>query len=100
FTQYPGIRNYMHSSITRAREQGYVTTLFGRKCQMRGIRDKNPAIRQFSERAAINAPLQGTAADIIKKAMIALQDTLEKQKLPARLLLQVHDELVLEAPEK
>jgi DNA polymerase-1 len=93
FQQYPGIRDYMEATKEFARAHGYVTTLFGRRCHVPGINDKNGARRQFSERAAINAPLQGTAADIIKKAMIAID-----KKLPpeSRMLLQVHDELVFE----
>lgn len=100
FKQYPGIRAYMEAAKETARRQGYVTTLFGRKCFLEGIQDKNPARRAFAERAAINAPLQGTAADIIKKAMIRLPEALRKTNLSARLILQVHDELILEAPEK
>lgn len=92
FAQYPGIRDYMERAKAEAREHGYVTTLFGRRCHVPGILDKNGARRQFSERAAINAPLQGTAADIIKRAMIAVANA----KLNARMLLQVHDELVFE----
>src|SRR3546814_9456741 len=82
-----------------AREQGFVTTLFGRKIHVPGIKDKNPAMRSFSERAAINAPIQGAAADIIKRAMIRVPPALEKASLRARMLLQVHDELLLEVPE-
>ncbi len=100
FKQYPGIRAYMDTIKEAARKQGYVTTLFGRKCYLEGINDKNPSRRAFAERAAINAPLQGTAADIVKKAMIRLPDALKKALLSARLILQVHDELILEAPEK
>jgi DNA polymerase-1 len=81
-----------------AREQGYVTTLFGRRCHVPGINDKNPARRSFMERASINAPLQGTAADIIKRAMIRIPEAFKSAKLEARMLLQVHDELVFEAP--
>jgi DNA polymerase-1 len=84
----------------RAREMGYVTTLFGRRCHLPGIKDINPARRSFMERAAINAPLQGTAADIIKRAMIRIPGALAAQKLKARMLLQVHDELLFEVPEK
>jgi DNA polymerase-1 len=83
-----------------ARERGFVTTLFGRRIHVPGIKDKNPAMRSFSERAAINAPIQGTAADIIKRAMIRVPPALEDAKLDARMLLQVHDELLLEVPEK
>jgi DNA polymerase-1 len=82
-----------------AREQGYVETLFGRRCFVPGIKDGNPARRGFAERQAINAPLQGTAADIIKRAMIRVPPALEEAGLSARMLLQVHDELVFEAPE-
>lgn len=99
FKQYPGIRHYMDQTIEYAKEHGYVKTLFGRKCFVRDINAKNPALKQFSERAAINAPLQGTAADIIKKAMIKLQDAINKKGLKADILLQVHDELIIEADE-
>ena len=100
FKRYPGIRDYMDEMKKAARERGFVTTLFGRKIHVPGIKDKNPAMRSFSERAAINAPIQGTAADIIKRAMIRVPPALENAKLSARMLLQVHDELLLEVPEK
>jgi DNA polymerase-1 len=99
FERYPGIRAYMDASKTAARERGYVTTPFGRKIYIPGIKDKNPAMRSFSERAAINAPLQGGAADIIKRAMIRVPAALEKARLKARMLLQVHDELLFEVPK-
>jgi len=99
FKRYPGIREYMERTKDFARKHGYVTTLFGRRCHMPGIADKNPARRAFMERAAINAPLQGTAADIIKRAMIRLPDALRDANLKARMLLQVHDELLFEVPE-
>jgi DNA polymerase-1 len=99
FARYPGIRDYMHRTKMRAREMGYVTTLFGRRCHVPGIKDSNPARRSFFERAAINAPLQGTAADIIKRAMIRIPDALAAKKLKARMLLQVHDELLFEVPD-
>ncbi len=98
FVQYPGIKAYMEHTIAHARQHGYVTTLFGRKCYTTGIHDKNPNMRNFAERAAINAPLQGTAADLIKRAMIRVQQELVQQNLTTKLLLQVHDELILEAP--
>jgi DNA polymerase-1 len=98
FERYPGIRDYMERTKAAARRQGFVTTLFGRKCHVRGINDKNQALRGFAERAAINAPIQGGAADIIKRAMTRLPAALAKAKLKARMLLQVHDELVFEAP--
>jgi len=99
FERYPGIRDYMERTKKVARERGFVTTLFGRRCHLPGILDKNPARRSFMERAAINAPLQGTAADIIKRAMIRVPPALKKAKLRARMLLQVHDELLFEVPE-
>lgn len=99
FAQYPGIRDYMESAKVFAREHGYVSTLFGRRCHVPGIQDKNAARRQFSERAAINAPLQGTAADIIKKAMIIIDNKIASDALPLRMLLQVHDELVFEVQD-
>ncbi len=98
FAKYPGIRDYMERAKDEARRKGYVTTLFGRRCHVPGIADKNPARRSFMERAAINAPLQGTAADIIKRAMIRMPAALAKAKLGARMLLQVHDELLFEVP--
>ena len=100
FERYPGIRGYMDRTKALAREQGFVTTLFGRKIHIPGIKDKNPARRSFSERAAINAPIQGTAADIIKRAMIRVPPALEKAGLAAKMLLQVHDELLFEVPKK
>ncbi|WP_135079749.1 DNA polymerase I [Terasakiella sp. SH-1] len=96
FEQYPGIRKFMESAKEEARENGYVTTFMGRKCFIPGINDKNGALRAMGERAAINAPIQGGAADIIKKAMIRLPDALNSAGLSSKLLLQVHDELVLE----
>ncbi len=98
FEKYPGIRDYMNRTKESARRSGYVTTLFGRRCHVPGIADKNPARRSFMERAAINAPIQGTAADIIKRAMIRIPAALASAKLQARMLLQVHDELVFEVP--
>ncbi|CUW37477.1 DNA polymerase I [Magnetospirillum sp. XM-1] len=99
FARYPEIRAYMERTKEEARENGFVTTLFGRKVFTPGIKDKNGAMRAFAERAAINGPIQGGAADIIKRAMIRLPAALADAGLAARLLLQVHDELVLEAPE-
>jgi DNA polymerase-1 len=99
FERYPGIRDYMERAKTEAHAEGYVTTLFGRICHVPGINDRNPARRGFSERAAINAPIQGSAADIIKRAMIRMEEALADAKLDAAMLLQVHDELVFEVPE-
>ncbi|WP_439491400.1 DNA polymerase I [Blastomonas fulva] len=99
FSRFPGIRNYMAHTIAAAREQGFVSTLFGRKAHVPMIGSRNQAERQFSERAAVNARIQGTAADIIKRAMVQLPPALAAAGLGARMLLQVHDELVFEVPE-
>lgn len=96
FQQYPGIQDYMTQAIDFAKENGFVLTKLGRKCHLKDINSKNPTLKNFSERAAINAPLQGTAADIIKKAMINLSDELAKNNSTAQMLLQIHDELILE----
>jgi DNA polymerase-1 len=100
FERYPGIRDYMERTKDFARKHGYVLTPFGRKIHLRFIHDKSQGMRAFAERAAINAPLQGGAADIIKRAMIRLPGALSAAKLKARMLLQVHDELLFEVPEK
>ncbi|MCF3628180.1 DNA polymerase I [Thalassospiraceae bacterium LMO-SO8] len=99
FEQYPGIKAYMERTKEQAKKQGFVETTFGRKCHVRGINDRNPNMRGFAERAAINAPIQGGAADIIKRAMIRLPDALAEAGLNARMLLQVHDELIFEVPD-
>ncbi len=99
FARYPGIRTYMDRTKEQARINGYVTSPFGRRCWIPGIADKNPARRAYGERQAINAPLQGGAADIIKRAMVHLPKALKDAGLTARLVLQVHDELLFEAPE-
>lgn len=99
FEKFPGIRKYMDDTIASCRESGYVETLFGRKCHIPNIRDKNGALRQFGERAAINAPIQGTAADIIRRAMVRMDEALADAGLGGvKMLLQVHDELVFEVP--
>jgi DNA polymerase-1 len=100
FTRYPGIRDYMERTRAQAREQGYVTTLFGRRCHIRGLTDRNPSVRSFAERLAINAPIQGGAADIIKRAMIRVARALRKAGLRTQMLLQVHDELLFEVPHE
>ena len=89
----------MEETKARARADGFVTTLFGRRCHYPNIRAKNPSERAFNERAAINAPIQGTAADIIRRAMIRMEPALREAKVEAAMLLQVHDELVFEVPE-
>jgi DNA polymerase-1 len=99
FERFPGIRDYMEETKAFAKQNGYVLTLFGRKCHYPEIAHSNGSIRAFNERAAINARLQGTAADIIRRAMVRMEPALEKAKLSARMLLQVHDELVFEVPD-
>jgi DNA polymerase-1 len=99
FERFPGIRDFIEESKGYAKKHGFVYTLFGRKCHYPEIRASNASIRSFNERAAVNARLQGTAADIIRRAMIRMDSALEKQKLNAQMLLQVHDELVFEVPE-
>jgi DNA polymerase-1 len=99
FARYPGVKNYMDSTREQARQQGYVETVFGRRLWLPEINASNGMKRQGAERAAINAPMQGTAADLIKLAMIRVQHWLEKEKLHSRLIMQVHDELVLEVPQ-
>jgi DNA polymerase-1 len=99
FARYPGVKAYMDRAKAFALEHGYVTTAFGRRIWTPGIKDKNPARRNFQERAAINAPLQGAAADIIKIAMAQIPEALKAAGLSSRMLLQVHDELLFEAVE-
>jgi DNA polymerase-1 len=96
FARYPGVKRYMDETRALAREQGYVETVFGRRLYLPEIGSRNSQLRQYAERSAINAPMQGTAADIIKRAMIEVHDWLRREHLPARLVMQVHDELVLE----
>lgn len=99
FERFPGIRAYMDETRDFCRNHGYVTTLFGRKCHYPDIKASNASVRAFNERAAINARLQGTAADIIRRAMTRVEDALSQKKLSAQMLLQVHDELIFEVPD-
>jgi DNA polymerase-1 len=99
FERFPGIRDYMDSTKEFCRKHGYVETLFGRKCHYPEIKASNGSVRAFNERAAINARLQGTAADIIRRAMTRVEDALAEKKLSAQMLLQVHDELIFEVPD-
>ncbi len=99
FERYPGVKTYMDNIRAQAREAGYVETLFGRRLYLPQINDRNAQRRQYAERSAINAPMQGTAADIIKKAMIDLHQWLHESEAPARMIMQVHDELVFEVDE-
>jgi DNA polymerase-1 len=96
FTRYPGVKRFMDNTRHQAREDGYVETVFGRRLFLPDIRASNSQLRQYAERAAINAPMQGTAADIIKRAMISVDAWCEQTNAPARLIMQVHDELLLE----
>jgi DNA polymerase-1 len=99
FARYPGVKQYMDDTREQARAQGYVETLFGRRLFLPDIKSKNAATRQYAERTAINAPMQGSAADIIKKAMLAVDAWLCGSGLQTRMIMQVHDELVFEVPE-
>ena len=98
FKKFPEIKDYMNTTIKFCRKNGYVNNIFGRRIHLRGINDKNFSIRSFQERAAINAPIQGSAADIIRLAMIEVDKKIEKEKkINAKMLLQIHDELVFES---
>ncbi len=99
FEKFPGIRKYMTDTIAGARKAGFVETIFGRRTYVGGINDRNPAMRGYAERQAINAPIQGAAADVIRRAMIRMPDALKKARLSTKMLLQVHDELVFECPK-
>jgi DNA polymerase I len=99
FARYPGVKQYMERTRTQAHELGYVETVFGRRLYLPDIQSRNASMRQYAERSAINAPMQGTAADIIKRAMIDVDHWLQTSRFEARLIMQVHDELVFEVPE-
>lgn len=99
FERFPGIRDYMENTKAYAREHGYVETIFGRRIHYPEIKSSNPSVKAFNERAAINAPIQGSAADIIRRAMIRMEPALQQAKLSARMLLQVHDELIFEVDD-
>ena len=99
FERFPGIKDFMENTKQSCRENGYVTTAFGRRCHYPEINSKNPQQRAFMERAAINAPIQGTAADILRRAMIRMENAIAQAGLSAKMLLQVHDELIFETPE-
>ncbi|MEP6883548.1 MAG: DNA polymerase I [Gammaproteobacteria bacterium] len=100
FERYPGVKRYMEETRRQARETGFVETVFGRRLYLPEIQSRNQALRQYAERSAINAPMQGTAADIIKRAMIQVDAWLQASQVPARLIMQVHDELVLEVADE
>jgi DNA polymerase-1 len=97
FNSYPGVKKYMDESIRKAREKGYVTTMFGRRRYLRDIQSRNQVVRGNAERNAINAPIQGTAADIIKVAMVRIHERLKTEGFASKMILQVHDELIFEA---
>ncbi|HET6786602.1 MAG TPA: DNA polymerase, partial [Aquabacterium sp.] len=99
FQRYPGVKRYMDDTRVTAKDQGYVETVFGRRLWLPEINSPNGPSRAGAERAAINAPMQGTAADLIKLSMVAVQDELDRQDKGSRMIMQVHDELVLEVPE-
>jgi DNA polymerase-1 len=100
FARYPGVAAYMERTRQEARERGYVETVFGRRLFLPDIHSSNVARRQGAERQAINAPMQGTAADLIKMAMVVVQGWIERERLGTKLVMQVHDELVFEVPEE
>ena len=99
FDRYPGVKAYMDGIREKASKQGYVETVFGRRLYLPEINARNMQRRQYAERSAINAPMQGTAADIIKRAMLAVHEWLQTSRSDARMIMQVHDELVFEVPE-
>ena len=100
FARYPGVRRYMDSTRIRARETGFVETVYGRRLYLPDIRSSNRQLQQYAERSAINAPMQGSAADIIKRAMLWIDDWCRREAVPVSLIMQVHDELVLEVREE
>jgi DNA polymerase-1 len=99
FEQHPGVTNYLEQTKNQARERGYVATLLGRRRYIPEINATNRMVRESAERMAINMPVQGTSADIIKVAMVRLQEEMDKRCLKSKMLLQVHDELIFEVPE-
>ncbi len=100
FQRYPGVKRYMEEKVAEAREKGYVTTLLGRRRPIPGLKAREKSVREFAERTAINTPIQGSGADLIKLAMLAIDRRLAQEGYTARLILQVHDELLLEVPEE
>ena len=100
FLRYPGVKKFMDEAVKKGYDQGYAVTMMGRRRQLPELKSSNANIRNFGERAAMNTPVQGTAADIIKLAMVRVHDALKKEGLKARLILQVHDELLIETPKE
>ena len=99
FNRYPGVKSFMDLTRDNAKQNGFVETVYGRRLYLPEINARNAARRQYAERTAINAPMQGTAADIIKRAMLQVDKWLQKKEMDARLIMQVHDELILEVPQ-
>ena len=99
FARFPGVKQYMDGVIERAKAEGYVETLFHRRRALPEIKSSNYSMRSFGERVALNMPIQGTAADIIKLAMVKVSERLKQEGLAAKLIMQVHDELIVECPE-
>ena len=97
FKKFPEIKDYMNETLKSCRKYGYVKTIFGRKCNFPNINDKNHTLRTYQERASINAPIQGTAADLLRFAMIKIDEKIKDQDLKCKILLQIHDELVFES---
>jgi len=100
FARYPGVKKFMDDAVKKGYEDGYASTLMGRRRQLPELKASNANIRNFGERAAMNTPVQGTAADIIKLAMVRVHQALKNENLKAKLILQVHDELMIEAPKE
>jgi DNA polymerase I len=99
FATYPGVKRYIDAQIEKAQKEGFVTTILGRRRYLPEIKDRNMAIRQFAQRQAINAPIQGSASDMIKQAMIRIHDGMQSKKSPSRMILQIHDELLFDVPQ-
>jgi DNA polymerase-1 len=100
FVRYPGIKEYLESQIKKARKQGFVCTILGRKRYLPAINEKSQSLRNFAQRQAVNTPIQGSAADLIKLAMINIHRRLEQNRLKTRMIIQIHDELVFNVPEE
>ena len=100
FTRYSGVKSFIETSIARARKDGFVTTILGRRRYIPEINNKNQGIRQFAERQAVNTPIQGSASDLIKLAMVKIHNDIASKKLPVAIIMQIHDELVFDVPKR
>ncbi|MFA6384861.1 MAG: DNA polymerase, partial [Candidatus Omnitrophota bacterium] len=98
FVTYPGVKSYIEAQIEKAQQDGFVTTILGRRRYLPEIKDRNMAVRQFAQRQAINAPIQGSASDMIKQAMIRIYEGMQSEKSASRMILQIHDELLFDVP--